>query len=196
MTCDSVRAADGGPERHAIAAATRHSRHSKAMSVRFLAARILMEAGAVGEGAALDQRIGVGNRPVRQPQAHGKILEGLMALNSGTTAGCHQDSDRRQHAARHVVRAFRSRPRVLRSKVVLQADSEFDLCITRRGEAISLMGEGPTYGYFPPVYYYQGRVRQELNTAAFADSYREYLKIRGASTEDPLARDVRKRIGN
>ena len=57
------------------------------------------------------------------------------------------------------------------------------------------MDEGPTFGYFPPVYYYQGRVRQGLNTASFADAYRKYLDIRGKSTEDPLAADARSRAG-
>jgi hypothetical protein len=46
-----------------------------------------------------------------------------------------------------------------------QADSEFDRCIKRRGEALALfLDEEPTYGHFPPVYYYQGRVREELKT--------------------------------
>jgi hypothetical protein len=53
--------------------------------------------------------------------------------------------------------------------------------------------EEPTLGYFPPVYYYQGQVREGLKNAGFADSYREYLKIRGSSTEDPLLPDIRKR---
>ncbi len=56
------------------------------------------------------------------------------------------------------------------------------------------MDEGATYGYFPVVYYYQGRVREELKTASFGDSYRRYLDIRGASTDDPLVADVRRRI--
>ncbi len=61
----------------------------------------------------------------------------------------------------------------------LQADSEFDRCLTRRGEAVSLfLDEEPTYGLFPPVYYYQGRVREGLNSASFAESYRTYLNIR------------------
>ena len=58
------------------------------------------------------------------------------------------------------------------------------------------MDEGPTYGQFPLVYYYQGRVREELKTASFADSYREYLKIRAESKEDPLLPDVRRRAGS
>jgi len=52
----------------------------------------------------------------------------------------------------------------------------------------------PTYGYLPPVYYYQGRVREALNIAGFAESYRTYLSIRGKADEDPLLADVRQRI--
>ena len=81
----------------------------------------------------------------------------------------------------------------LEAQAFPQADSEFDRAIARRGEALSLMDEGPTYGYFPPVYYYRGRVREEMKTGAFADSYLEYLKIRGKSTEDPLLPEIRKR---
>ena len=59
-----------------------------------------------------------------------------------------------------------------------------------------LVDEDPTYGYFPVVYYYQGRVREEMKTIGFADAYREYLKIRGQSPEDPLVAEIRKRLGN
>ena len=77
-----------------------------------------------------------------------------------------------------------------------QADSEFDRCIKRRGEALSLfLDEEPTYGYLPPVYYYQGRVREGLKNAGFAESYRTYLSFRGQSKEDPLLPEVRRRAG-
>jgi hypothetical protein len=76
-----------------------------------------------------------------------------------------------------------------------QADSEFDRCFKRRGESLALfLDEEPTYGFFPPLYYYQGRVREGLNNARFADSYRAYLDVRGGSTEDPLIADIRKRL--
>ncbi len=48
----------------------------------------------------------------------------------------------------------------------------------------------------PFVYYYQGRVREGMGTAGFADSYRRYLDIRGNSTDDPLVPEIRKRIGD
>ena len=77
-----------------------------------------------------------------------------------------------------------------------QADSEFDRCIKRRGETLALfLDEEPTYGYFPSVYYYQGRVREGLRNARFAESYRAYLDIRGKSTEDSLLPELRRRAG-
>ena len=76
-----------------------------------------------------------------------------------------------------------------------EADSEFDRCIRRRGEVVALfLDESPTYGFFPLVYYYQGRVREGLKNSGFADSYREYLSIREKAGEDPVLPEVRKRL--
>ena len=50
---------------------------------------------------------------------------------------------------------------------------EFDRCLKRRGEALALfLDEEPTFGYFPTVYYYQGRVREQMKIDGFAESYR------------------------
>ena len=77
-----------------------------------------------------------------------------------------------------------------------EADSEFDRCLKRRGEALELfMDDEPTYAYLPIVYYYQGCVREGLKSPGFADSYRTYLNIRGNSGEDPLVPKIRRRLG-
>ena len=84
----------------------------------------------------------------------------------------------------------------LQAGAFAEADSEFDRCIKRRGEAMELfMDDGPTYSYLPFVYYYQGRDREGLKSAGFADSYRAYLSIRGKSSEDPLPADIHRRLG-
>ena len=57
-----------------------------------------------------------------------------------------------------------------------------------------ILGDEPTYAYVPPVYYYQGRVREGMKVEGAADSYREYLKFRGNSTEDPYLPEIRKRV--
>ena len=77
-----------------------------------------------------------------------------------------------------------------------QADSEFDRCLKRSGEALSLfLDEEPTSGFLPPVYYYQGRVREGMKSAGFAEPYRTYLAIREKAGEDPLLPEIRKRVG-
>ena len=58
------------------------------------------------------------------------------------------------------------------------------------------MDEGPTYSVFPIVSCSRGRVREEMKTTNFADSYREFSQIRGESKEDPLVPEVRRRAGN
>ena len=76
------------------------------------------------------------------------------------------------------------------------ADAQFAHCLKRRGEAIELfLDNTPTYTYFPPVYYYQGRVREGMKSEGFADFYKSYLSLRGQSTEDPLVAEIRRRIG-
>jgi tetratricopeptide (TPR) repeat protein len=183
-----------GDKARAIAAADRALATSQIMAVRFLAARVYVEAGAIEKARTLAAAL-TSELPAA-PQAHGKIIEGEIALKTGKA----RDAVKILTEANALLDTWLGRFALGRAYLELgafpQADSEFDRCLARRGEALSLMDEGPTYGQFPAAYYYQGRVREGLGTAGFADSYREYLKIRGAATEDPLMPDVRKRIGS
>ena len=66
----------------------------------------------------------------------------------------------------------------------------------RQGEAIELFDDNvPTYAYFPPVYYFQGRAREGMKSEGFPDFYKKYLGIRGQSQGDPLVADIRRRLG-
>ena len=130
-----------------------------------------------------------------EQQAYGKIIEGGLALKAGDARLAVNLLTEANKAHDTWLGHFDLGRAYLAAKAYSQADAEFDRCIQRRGEALTVIDEDPTYGLFPPVYYYLGRVREELKTASFADMYREYLKIRGRSTEDPLLPDIRKRIG-
>jgi serine/threonine protein kinase/tetratricopeptide (TPR) repeat protein len=178
----------------AVAAAAEALSHSKAMPARFLAARIFAEAGAIENARALATPMAA--ELAAEPQAHGRILEGLIALKSGSPRDAVKILTEANALLDTWFGHFDLGRAYLEGNALPQADSEFDRCITRRGEVLSLMDEGPTFGYFPAAFYYQGRVREGLKTAGFANSYREYLKIRGGSTEDPLVSDVRRRAGN
>jgi len=57
------------------------------------------------------------------------------------------------------------------------------------------MNNVPSYGDFPPLYYYRGRAREGMNSPGFRDSYSTYLGIRGKAGDDPLLPEIRKRLG-
>ena len=176
----------------AIAAAQSALANTQAVKIRFLTARIFLEAGDTAKARALVASLAA--EPQAEPQAYGKIVDGEAALKSG---------DARQ-AIKTLLEAnalfdtwmghFDLGRAYLEDGQFLQADSEIDRCIRRRGEVLALfLDEEPTYGYLPPVYYYQGRVREGLNNKKFAESYRSYLTIRAQSKEDPLLPEVRRR---
>ena len=181
-----------GATASAINAADTALTHSTQMAVRFLAARVYVEAGAIDKAQALATSL-TSESPAT-PQAHGKIIQGEIALEKGDAPGAIRILNDANTLLDTWLGRFALGRAYLQARAYPQADSEFDRCINRRGEALSLMDEGATYGYFPAVYYYQGRVRQAMGTAGYADSYREYLKIRGGSREDLLLKDMRDRI--
>jgi tetratricopeptide (TPR) repeat protein len=177
----------------ALAAAEKALANSKTVKIRFLVARVFVGARAIDKARSLAAELA--SEFLAEPQAYGKIIEGEIALETG---------DARQ-AIKHFTEAgtlldtwvghFGLARAYLEAGAYTQADSELDRCIARRGEALSIfLDEEPTFGIFPPVYYYQGRVREALENARFAESYRVYLNIRGESKEDPLLRDIQRRI--
>jgi tetratricopeptide (TPR) repeat protein len=182
-----------GRNAEAIVAAEKALELDTGTLTRFMAARVFAEAGAIAMAKPLADRLS--QELTAEAQAHGKILEGLIALKEGeareairllTDANTQLDT---WFGHYDLGRAY------LEAGAPLQAQAELDRCITRRSEALSLTIEGPTYGHFPLVYYYQGRAREAAGDTAFADSYNKYLEIRGGSTEDELVRDVRQRAG-
>jgi tetratricopeptide (TPR) repeat protein/tRNA A-37 threonylcarbamoyl transferase component Bud32 len=169
--------------------------HSSAAKIRFLAGRTFVEAGEPERARPLVDSLAA--ELYAEPRAYAKILEGGIALEN-------EDPRQAMTLLREANDLFDTWLGVfdlgrasLAAGLFPQADGAFDTCLNaRRGEALSLfVDEEPTYAYLPAAYYYQGRAREEIGTAGFRDSYDRYLEIRGQATEDPLAADVRKRIG-
>jgi serine/threonine protein kinase/tetratricopeptide (TPR) repeat protein len=182
-----------GQSKAAAAAAEKALAHSPSAPIRFLTARVFAEAGDVKRAKAMADAFS--SQLAAEQQAYGKIIEGGLALKAGDARLAVTLLTEANKVHDTWLGHFDLGRAYLAAKAYPQADSEFDRCIQRRGEALTVIDEDPTYALFPPVYYYLGRVREELKTASFADMYREYLKIRGNSTEDPLVPDIRKRIG-
>ena len=153
----------------AIAAANNALKNSQTVKIRFLAGRVFAEAGESRK--ALDVAASLAADIHAEPQAYAKIIQGLTSLKSGdrvqainalTEANTKLDT---WIGRLDLGRAY------LEAGDYIKADSEFDRCIKRRGEVLALfLDEEPTYGYLPQVYYYQGRARQGLGSAGFAES--------------------------
>jgi tetratricopeptide (TPR) repeat protein len=178
----------------AIVAADRALANSTSVKIRFLAARVFVEAGAAAKAGTLSAALGAELQA--EPQAYALIIDGLTALKNGNPRRAVKDLTEANGMLDTWIGHFDLGRAYLEAGAFPQADSEFDRCIKRRGEALSLfLDEEPTFGYFPPVYYYQGLVKEGLNSSKAVESFRAYLDIRGKSTEDPLVPDARKRAG-
>jgi tetratricopeptide (TPR) repeat protein len=161
--------------------------------IRFLAGRILAQEGHADEARKLAAELAEDLQV--EPRVHGKILEAELLLAAGeprkaipllTEANAQLDTWIGRFTLGRAYVAAGAWP---------QADSEFDRLVARRGEALALfLDEEPTFGIYPLVLYYQGQVRQGLGTADFAEPFRQYLQVRGATGEDRLLADVRKRL--
>jgi tetratricopeptide (TPR) repeat protein/tRNA A-37 threonylcarbamoyl transferase component Bud32 len=178
----------------AVAAASQALEASSAEKIQFLAARVFVEGGETARARSLAAALA--SQFQGEPQAYAKIIEGEIALKAGDARGAVKTLTEANALLDTWIGRFDLGRAYLDAGAFTQADSEFDRCLARRGEALALfLDEEPTFGYFPAVYYYQGRAREGLNTAGFASSYRAYLDIRGRSTDDPLLPEVRRRAG-
>jgi tetratricopeptide (TPR) repeat protein len=183
-----------GQKGAAVAAADKALANSQSVQVRFLAAQAFLEAGEMAKAQKL--AAGLGSELQAEPQAYAKIIAGKSALKRGDARQAIKDLTEANTLLDTWIGRFELGRVYLEAGQFVEADSEFDRCIKRRGEALELfMDNVATYAYFPPVYYYQGRVREGLKSPGFAESYRTYLSIRGQTGEDPLVPEVRRRLG-
>jgi tetratricopeptide (TPR) repeat protein/tRNA A-37 threonylcarbamoyl transferase component Bud32 len=168
---------------------------SQIAPIEFLAASTYSDAGEFAKTQKLATSLS--SSLSTETQAYGKIIAGLIALKKKDT----NEAIRQITAANNLLDTWIGRFELgrayLEAGAFTQADAEFDRCLKRRGEAIELFDDNvPTYAYFPPVYYYEGRAREGMKSAGFAEFYRSYLGIRGQSSDDPLVAEIRHRLGN
>ena len=181
-----------GEKALAVQAASRALALSKKANIRFMVARTYIENGDAARAHAIATDLATDTH--LEPQAYSKLIEGEIALQSGNP----QQAIKFITDANQILDTWLGRFDLGRAYLAAQqyaeADSEFDRCIKRRGEALEL-NDGPTFGYLPRVYFYQGQVRQGLKSPGAADSFRAYLGIREKAGEDPLIREVHRGLG-
>jgi tetratricopeptide (TPR) repeat protein/predicted Ser/Thr protein kinase len=182
-----------GDRRAATDAADRALAISQSVKTRFLVARILTETGDTAKARKIAASLA--DELQAAPQAYAKLISGELALKANDARQAVQLFDAAKQQLDTWIGRFNLGRAYLAAGAFAEADSEFDRCIKRRGEALEFfMDDMPTYSLLPVVYYYQGRVREGLKSPESGASYRAYLDIRGMSTEDPLLAEVRRRL--
>jgi tetratricopeptide (TPR) repeat protein/predicted Ser/Thr protein kinase len=168
--------------------------NGQSTQVQFLAALTCVDAGDVAHAQKLAASLSA--QLSGEPQAYSKIIAGLLALKRKDAGEAVKQISAANTLLDTWIGRFELGRAYLEAGAFMQADSEFDQCVKRRGEAIELfMDNVPTYAWFPPIYYYQGRVRDGMKSEGFADFYKTYLSIHGQSQEDPLVPEIRRRLG-
>ncbi|HEU5411139.1 MAG TPA: protein kinase [Candidatus Acidoferrales bacterium] len=162
---------------------------SQRVDIRFLMARVLIESGQEAKARTLG--VALASESTGEAQADAKLIAGEIALKAKDTGKAIQLFTDAQKVLDTWMGRFDLGRAYLAAGQYVEADSQFDRCIKTRGEALEFLGS-PTFGYFPPVYYYQGRVREGLKSPGAADSFRTYLSIRGKANEDPLLPELRR----
>jgi tetratricopeptide (TPR) repeat protein len=176
----------------AVSAAEKALAISTTRKIRFLVARVLVDAGELARARTLAANLA--SELQIESRAYAKVVEGNAALKVGEPTRAIKALTEANDLLDTWIGHFDLARAYLEANAFTQADSEFDRCIKRRGEALALfLDEEATFGYFPPVFYYQGRAREAMRTEGFDQSYRTYVAIRGNSMEDPLVQEARRR---
>ncbi|HEX4441897.1 MAG TPA: protein kinase [Thermoanaerobaculia bacterium] len=181
-----------GENAAAVASADRAMGMSADLSVTVSAARVLIAAGEDKKALAAAAQLGA--RLESDPQMYALLLRGESEIEHRNyrEAIAHL-KDARKLADSWLARFALGRA-YLEAGSFAEADTEFDACIKRRGEAAAVyLDEIPTFRVFPPVYYYLGRVREGLKSAGAADAYKTFLAFQ-TGEGGRLAADARRRL--
>jgi tetratricopeptide (TPR) repeat protein/predicted Ser/Thr protein kinase len=183
-----------GDKKEAVAAAEKALAIVQSVKIRFVAARTFVEAGELPKAQKLADSLSSDIRP--GPQVYGKIIEGLIALKNKDRVKAIKDLNDANKLLDTWIGRFDLGRAYIEAEAFTEATSELDQCIARRGESLALfLDEAPTAGYFPAVHYFMGRAKEGLKSPGAADSYRTYLSLRGNAGEDPLLREIHRRLG-
>jgi tetratricopeptide (TPR) repeat protein/predicted Ser/Thr protein kinase len=184
-----------GKTKESISSAANAVEESKDVSVLYRAAQVYIAAGQ--EEKALQLVAPLAQKLEAEPQVYAKLIAGEAQLKKGNARDALNSFQEAQKLADTWLGHFDLGRAYLDAGAFTEASSEFDDCLKRRGEATSLfLDDVPSYHVLPPVYYYQGRAREGLNSPGAAESYKTFLSIKEKGAGDPLVADAQRRLSS
>jgi len=182
-----------GKSQEAASSAAKASANSKEPGVLYRAAQVYVASGQ--EAKALQLVAPLAQRLETEPQIYAKLIAGEAQLKKGNARDALNSFQEAQKLADSWLGHFDMGRAYLDAGAYIEASSEFDVCLKRRGEVTSVfLDDIPSYHLLPAVYYYQGRAREGLNSPGAAESYKTYLSLKEKGAGDPLAADAQRRL--
>jgi len=182
-----------GRGRDAAALARQAMTLSGSEGITFLAGRVLSDTGQHALALELVGRLLKRFDP--ESLAYARVLEGEIALDRGDPRKAIERFKTAQQFADSWLGRFGLGLAYLEAGAFAEADSEFDLCVKRRGEATAvLLDDMPTYRYEAPVHYFQARVSEALGSPSAPEEYAAFLAIKKNGEERGLVADAQGRL--
>jgi tetratricopeptide (TPR) repeat protein/tRNA A-37 threonylcarbamoyl transferase component Bud32 len=162
--------------------------------IRFEAGRIFLAADRAPRAKQVAAELAKSLLP--ETQALGLTLTGEIELAGGNERAAIQTFQQALKLADAWQTHYLLGRAYLRAEAFTEADSEFDACLRRQGEATAVyLDDVPTWRTIAPVYYYQGVARHALKRASAAESFRAFVAFKdGGDEQNALVADARKRL--
>lgn len=181
-----------GEKGKAVAAADQAIKLDSEESVLMAAGEVYIAAGEMAKAGKLITQLSARIEP--EPQIYGQLLGGSISLKRGQIKDAIQSFEKAQKVSNTWLGHYYLGKAYLQNGSFTEADSEFELCLKRRGEASAVfLDDVPTFRLLPPVYYYLGRAQEGLKSPAAAESYRAFLKMQPDAAGE-LVTDARRRV--
>lgn len=183
-----------GKKALAVDAADRAVTTHKREEILFSSAQIYLRAGKEDKARNLAGKLSPKVQPIHQ--AYAKLIGGEMSLARGDIIGAINLFQEAQALVDTWLGRFALGRAYLEAEEFTEAYSEFELCLKRQGEAMSVfLNDLPSHRYLDTIYYYLGRAQEGLNSPAATDSYQKFLKIKEKADQGvALVEDARRRL--
>jgi serine/threonine protein kinase/Flp pilus assembly protein TadD len=181
-----------GDKKRALAEADAAVKLDPQPNVLMAAGELYVNAGDTSRAAKLVTQLSARIEP--EPQLYGALLQGAISLSRGQRTEAIQAFEKAQKISNSWLGHFYLGKAYLQNGSFTEADSEFELCLKRRGEASAVfLDDVPTFRLMPSVYYDLGRAQEGLKSPAAAETYRTFLKMQPNGSSE-LVTDARRRL--
>jgi serine/threonine protein kinase/tetratricopeptide (TPR) repeat protein len=175
-----------GDKKKALSAADSAIKLDSQPSTLMAAGDLDVNAGDVARAAKLVTQLSARIEP--EPQLYAGLLQGAISLSRGQRMEAIQSFEKAQKISNSWLGHLYLGKAYLQNGSFTEADSEFELCLKRRGEASAVfLDDSPTLRLVPPVYYFLARAQEGLKSPAAAESYRTFLKMQPEGSSELIA---------